>query len=1222
MYNLDSGSSLINTIFWGNTATTDGAQIWEQNSTSGVSDSVVEGGYAGGTNIITADPMLGTLGDYGGFTQTIPLLVGSSAINTGNNATCAATDQRGVSRPQGEKCDIGAYEAAGVRYAKPTASGTGDCSNWANACALQTALTGAISGQEIWAAAGTHKPTTGTDRAATFQLKNGVPLYGGFAGTETARSQRNPALNVTTLSGEIGVAANSDNSYHVVTGATGATLDGFTIMAGNANGTDCLHSGCGGGMYNESSSPTLANVTFSSNAAFNGGGMANYYSSPTLTNVTFSGNAASDVNGGGGGMYNFYSSPTLTNATFSSNSTTGWGGGMYSYGGSPTLTNVTFSGNSADFGGGMYSNGGTTTLTNVTFSGNTASEYGGGMINWNSSSPTLTNVTISGNSAKLGGGMYNASSSNPQIRNTIFWDNTATSAGAQIYNNGTTPVVSDSVVQGGCPAGSTCTTNIIITDPKLGTLGDHGGSTQTIPLLPGSSAIDTGNDTTCAATDQRGITRPQGAHCDIGAFEVVNTPPTVSLTNVTTTLPEDTNTNSAIKVADITITDDALGTNVLSLSGTDASLFEIVGIELRLKVGSALDFETISTLNVTVEVYDSTIGSGPEDTEALAISVTNVNEAPVITSNGGGTTASVSVPENSTAVITVTATDPDAGATQAYSISGGDDSARFTINATSGVLAFTSAPNFESPTDVDGNNVYDVTVQVFDGSLTDSQDMAVTVTDVNDAPVLGSIGAKSIAELALLSFSATATDADLPAQTLTFSLTGAPTFASITIGGVFTWTPTEAQGTGSYPFDVCVSDGVLSDCETITVTVSEVNVAPVLGAIGAKSVNELVELTFDANATDADLPANTITFSLVGAPTGASIVPATGVFTWTPTEAQGTGSYTFTVKVCDNGTTPLCDDEEITVTVGEVNVAPVLGAIGAKSVNELVELTFDANATDADLPANTITFSLVGAPTGASIVPATGVFTWTPTEAQGTGSYTFTVKVCDNGTTPLCDDEEITVTVGEVNVAPVLGAIGAKSVNELVELTFDANATDADLPANTITFSLVGAPTGASIVPATGVFTWTPTEAQGTGSYPFDVCVSDGALTDCETITVTVSEVNDAPIITEGASINVSMSQDGSTTPFSLTLHATDVDGGDTITWSISTPASYGAASASDTGTSKSIVYIPALNYHGSDSFVIQVSDGNGGTDTITVNVTITAVEPPSFTIFLPLILH
>jgi len=148
--------------------------------------------------------------------------------------------------------DVTPAHAAGVRYAKPVASGTGDCSSWTNACTLQTALTGALSGDEIWAAVGTYKPTPGTDRTVTFQLKNGVALYGGFAGTETARDQRNPTLNVTILSGDLNGNDNSnvkydeptraDNSYEVVTGADGATLDGFTIT--QATGQTLMAVGC------------------------------------------------------------------------------------------------------------------------------------------------------------------------------------------------------------------------------------------------------------------------------------------------------------------------------------------------------------------------------------------------------------------------------------------------------------------------------------------------------------------------------------------------------------------------------------------------------------------------------------------------------------------------------------------------------------------------------------------------------------------------------------------------------------------------------------------------------------------------------------------------------------------------------------------------------------------------------------------------------------------
>jgi len=164
---------------------------------------------------------------------------------------------------------------------------------------------------------------------------------------------------------------------------------------------------------------------------------------------------------------------------------------------------------------------------------------------------------------------------------------------------------------------------------------------------------------------------------------------------------------------------------------------------------------------------------------------------------------------------------------------------------------------------------------------------------------------------------------------------------------------------------------------------------------------------------------------------------------------------------------------------------------------------------------------------------------------------------------------------------------------------------------------------GGVATPAGSFAFTTPTTAPNAGtasqSVTYTPTDTDNYNPATGTVSVTANAVNDAPIITEGASISVSMSQDGST---SLTLHATDVDGGDTITWSINTPPGHGTASASGTGTSRAITYTPALHYIGSDSFVVQVSDGNGGTDTITVNVTITAVEPPSFTIFLPLILH
>ena len=132
------------------------------------------------------------------------------------------------------------------------------------------------------------------------------------------------------------------------------------------------------------------------------------------------------------------------------------------------------------------------------------------------------------------------------------------------------------------------------------------------------------------------------------------------------------------------------------------------------------------------------------DTQAIAVTVTNVNEAPVITSNGAGATAAISVAENSTAVTTVTATDPDAGATVSFSLAGGADAALFAINATTGALSFLTAPDFEAPTDAGANNVYDVLVQASDGSLIDTQAIAVTITNVAGLTLTGTAAANTL----------------------------------------------------------------------------------------------------------------------------------------------------------------------------------------------------------------------------------------------------------------------------------------------------------------------------------------------------------------------------------------------------------------------------------------------------------------------------------------------
>src|SRR5437762_1536438 len=130
--------------------------------------------------------------------------------------------------------------------------------------------------------------------------------------------------------------------------------------------------------------------------------------------------------------------------------------------------------------------------------------------------------------------------------------------------------------------------------------------------------------------------------------------------------------------------------------------------------------------------------------------------------------------------------------------------------------------------------------------------------------------------------------------------------------------------------------------------------------------------------------------------------------TWTPTEAQGPSTNLITVRVSDNGAPQSSDTRSFTVVVPEANSAPVLTVPTDRTVTELSTLTVTNTASDTDLPANTLTFSLVSAPAGVDVDPSTGVLTWTPTEAQGPSTNLITVKATDNGAPPSSDTKSFT----------------------------------------------------------------------------------------------------------------------------------------------------------------------------------------------------------------------
>ncbi len=297
-----------------------------------------------------------------------------------------------------------------------------------------------------------------------------------------------------------------------------------------------------------------------------------------------------------------------------------------------------------------------------------------------------------------------------------------------------------------------------------------------------------------------------------------------------------------------------------------------------------------------------------------------------------------------------------------------------------------------------------------------------------------------------------------------YQLTQAPAGMIVDLNtGRVTWTPTSSQG-GSHSVTLRASDLAGNPVDQ-SFQVS-VNDAPVIQPIGNKQIQEGQTLLFTASATDTDQP---LSFSLEGAPQGATIDAQTGAFTWATTEADGPGQYTITVKVTD--ATGAAGRESFVATVTENNTSPALASIEDVIADEETLVEFFAVGTDADLPAQELTYRLeTGAPAGAAIDAETGRFTWTPGENQ-TGQYPITVTVVDSlGATA---SRSFTVTVREVDRPPVFDPVGVQTVAPEEVLQVTVHAADPDLPnPNAVRYSLVDAPDGASIDPQTGELVW------------------------------------------------------------------------------------------------------------------------------------------------------
>lgn len=409
-----------------------------------------------------------------------------------------------------------------ILYVTPLGSGSFNGTSWANAFpgnSLQTAIDASGIGDEVWVESGTYYTTTTTTRTISFSMKNDVVVYGSFNGTETLLSQRIlPSGLTSVLSGEIGLAGISDNSYHTISNSNlnnTAIIDGFIIRDANDNRPATLTDGLGGGIYNNGSgsqcSPIIRNcVIINNQAAFGAGIFNNGYNggnaSPIISNCVISTNTATI---GGGGLDNFgvagVASPIITNCLIYNNEATQRAGGMYCWGGNngnanPIVLNTSFVNNTAVDGGGVVSD----------------------ILNTSSGS--------SGNS-------------NPNFRNCIFWGNTASGTGPQFFNLGgatfaatysdinLTGQISPHIISGATTGN--INTNPLFLNLVLGVGADGNWMTidDGLQLQSSSPCINVGDNTAVPTTDILSNNRIFNSVVDMGAYEFGSTVTSVTENN-------------------------------------------------------------------------------------------------------------------------------------------------------------------------------------------------------------------------------------------------------------------------------------------------------------------------------------------------------------------------------------------------------------------------------------------------------------------------------------------------------------------------------------------------------------------------------------------------------------------------------------------------------------------------------------------------------------------
>ena len=529
------------------------------------------------------------------------------------------------------------------------------------------------------------------------------------------------------------------------------------------------------------------------------------------------------------------------------------------------------------------------------------------------------------------------------------------------------------------------------------------------------------------------------------------------------------------------------------------------------------DFETLASFSAQLSASDGEIVINQD----IQVNITDVDpEGPVFS-----TPSSFNADENQTDIGTVAAEDPFGDAVT-YSLSG-TDADSISIDSSSGVLTFNSAPDYET------KNSYLIIITA-DGSIADTLlNVTVNVNNLNDnSPVLTSGTTFSGAENQTEVGSVTALDAD--GDVISYSVSG--TDLSINSEGVITFsTAPDYESTTSFTATITATDGTFSDTQNITVNVTDIDdVAPVITSSASFSAVENQTSIGTVTATDVD--SSSTSFSVSGEGLSMS---TSGVLTFsTAPDFETQSSYSGTVTATDGINSSA---QSITVTVINVNEAPVFTSGTLYDADENQSAIGNVTATDVD--SSSLTYSVSGS---ELLMSNDGVLTFVSAPDYETkSSFTATVTVTDGG---LSVSQPITVTINNLNDnSPVLTSGTDFTIDENTSAVGTVSGSDAD--GDVLAYSISGTDADSlSIDSSTGVLSFNEiTDYETKTSYSLNLIISDGVNSATNAATISINNLNDnSPIFTSAETFSVAENESSIGTAL-----ATDADTGSSVSYSV-----------------------------------------------------------------------